>query len=216
MKCRLLVLFFLCILILKSNASAATGPEVPGEEVGIDSLYARFAHNKQFDSAMFDASLLAIRYYPELANTAIEFRHKDIPTLMAARPTIWSVFRKKENRKYRIIISTNAQNRSEQIFRNMSRASRIGILGHEYAHIIDYENLTSPGLILFGIRYLFSKKKIECSTDRVAIERGLGTEVLEFTRQIEKSRLPSDRYLRRKDKYYLSKVEIEHLVSKSF
>ena len=215
MKCRLIVLFFSLFLSLNLLSSTVAEPEDNGSDPVLDSLYACYHLNKSFDSALFQSCLLAIQHYPELRATTITFRHKNIPTLMAARPTWWSIFRKKERRRYTIVISTNAGNSSEQLLSNMSVKGRTGIIGHEYAHISVYEKLSAPGLVWFGIRYILMKKRIERETDRIAIERGLGTEMLEYSKHIRKSKLASRKYLRNKRKYYLSINEIQQLVEKT-
>lgn len=178
-----------------------------------DSLLCYYGNNKTFDSTMLLPALLAIQYYPELKNTHIEFKYKNIPTLMAARPKLWSVFNTKKNRTYVLIISTNPENHSNKLFQNMSLSSKTGILGHEFAHFIDYEQKSNFELLIFGIKYIFSKKKIERETDKVAIERGLGIEMLDYTLHIKKSKLTSKKYRARKKKFYLSETEIRNLVS---
>jgi hypothetical protein len=181
-------------------------------ETQIDSLEKVFGTNKHFDSLLKVPALLAIQHYPELTGTHIEFRYRNIPTLMAARPTIDFLFRKKNKRKYILIISTNPKNHSRKFFHSMSLSAKTGILGHEYAHFLDYENKSNVGLLFFTLRYLLQRKKIERETDKVAIERGLGEEMLNYNLHIRKSKLLSKEYLRKKKKYYLSATEIEKMV----
>lgn len=77
---------------------------------------------------------------------------------------------------------------------------------------MDYENKSNVGLLFFTLRYLLQRKKIERETDKVAIERGLGEEMLNYNLHIKKSKLLSKEYLRKKKKYYLSATEIEKMV----
>lgn len=176
----------------------------------------RFTYNngrKTLDTAMLAPAHIAIQHYPELKDTRIEFKYKKIPTLMAARPKLFSLFGKKENRKYVLIISTNLNNHSKKIFQNMSLTSKIGILGHEYAHILDYEQKTKFGLLKYGINYLFNKKEIERKTDNIAITRGLGNEMLEYNMYLKSCNLTSKKYMAKKKKYYLSVAEIREILS---
>mgnify|MGYP006293448961 CR=1 FL=1 len=203
------VLIPLFLILIPKNLVASD--RLPEDRI-VDSLLNVYSANKMYDSAMLYPILMAIQHYPELQNTAIEFRRGNIPTLMAARPRLSTLFRKKDKREYLVIISTNPVNKSKQIFRNMSLSAKTGILGHEFAHVLCYEQLSSFQIVLFGIRYLFGKRKIEHETDRVAIERGLGEELLNYTMHIKHSKLTCKKYRKRKRKYYLSVSEIQQVV----
>jgi len=175
----------------------------------------RFIHNNRnntLETSMFVPAMLAIQHYPELRNTRIEFRYKKIPTLMAARPKLFSLFGNRKNRKYLLIISTNQNNHCKKLFQNMPLSSKIGILGHEFAHILDYEKKTKFGLIKYGMKYLFNKKEVERKTDYIAISRGLGHEMLDYNLYLKGCNLISRKYLAQKKKYYLSITEIRDLL----
>ena len=203
--------YFIVLFFIPGILSAQQDEILPGVHE-LDSIYHVYGNKKVFDSAMLIPSLLAISYYPELKNARIQFRHKKIPTLMAARPAPGSLLRKREKRLYLIIISTNPDNHSHTLFQNMSVSSKTGIIGHEYAHLLEYEKKSNFGLILYGIQYFFARRKIERETDMTAISRGLGNEMLEYTLHLKTSRLISRKYHKRKKKYYLSAAEIRNLV----
>ena len=200
-------------LSLVSTAQTCTPLSVTSNP---DSIFAKLGANKKFDSSLFEPALLALKYYPELQDVEIEFRRKRLATLMAARPTAGFIFSKKEKRRYIVYIGINAENRCRKIIRNMNCSAKTGIIGHEYAHILSYTQKSNLQMLLFAIRYPFSKKKVERETDRLAIERGLGPQMIDFNRHIWHSEFASKQYLRRKSRYYLSLAEIESAVSGSF
>lgn len=203
------------VLFLMTKIAVPRNGLIMPEKSVLDSILTEYALNKDFDTAMLLPSLLAIQYYPELKDAHIEFRYRKIPTLMAARPRIWSCLGNADNRKYVIFISTNPKNRSHQIFNNMSLKSKTGIIGHEYAHLVDYQNRSGFGMLFFGINYLVNKRSIERDTDKITIERGLGNEMLEYNVHIKECRFASPKYLARKKKYYLSVAEIREMVDQT-
>ena len=179
---------FSCFLILGISGWSREKKSSPEY---IDSLNAELGVNKRFDSLMHKPALLALAHYPELRTTHIEYRYKKLPTLMAARPAFDFLFRSSKKRRYIIFISNNPENNSRQLFRNMSLTAKTGILGHEYAHILEYEKLSNLGMLWYSVNYFMNRRKIERETDRMAIERGLGNEMLEYTTHIKTSQLIS-------------------------
>src|SRR5690554_4123971 len=116
----------------------------------------------------------AISYYPELYDTAIEFKFKNNikKSTMQAQPRFASFFKSRENREYLILISKKIQIEDEEFtMDDIPSDVKIGWLGHELGHIMDYRDRTNVGLIILGIRYLFSSKsikKIERTADTYA------------------------------------------------
>jgi len=170
-----------------------------------------FGCNNEFDSLFLYAHGIALSAYPELNNTSIIYKKAKIKTIMAARPVIWTVFNKKDKRKYKIVLSNNPKNNSDSIFCQISKLALIGILGHEYAHLLSYNEMSTVKLAFFGIKYVINKKKIERETDSMAIQRGFGNELLEFNRFVNESKFVSKNYIERRQNYYLSVNEIERI-----
>jgi hypothetical protein len=199
---------FICLFLVFGFSQEV----IRGQYQDNDSLYMLFFINKDFDSLILIPAMSAIRSYEELRNTHIEFRYKNIRTLMAARPSADFILKKRENRKYIVVVCTDHENSCHQTIRNMSPESRAGILGHEFSHILTYENKSGLGMIGHAVHYAFHKKSIERKTDRITIERGLGKEILSFNHHIRECNFLSKRYLKRKNKNYLSVTEIETLL----
>lgn len=189
----------------------------PCEEIGLQVItMSGNAPAVSYDSALLLPSILALQYYPELEETSIEFRRKKIGTLMAARPKLNFIFRKRAKREYVIFINTLPGNECNHLLKDMTVCAKTGIIGHEYAHILTYEEMSNGRLLLFACTYLFRKKKIERETDLIAVERGLGDQIMDFNRHIFRSEHASKKYLRKKQRNYLSIAEIEMLLIGSF
>ena len=59
-------------------------------------------------------------------------------------------------------------------FYSLSRDEQKGILAHEMAHTLAYTRMSSRQIMLFGLRFAFSKnftRETEHNTDKLAIEK---------------------------------------------
>jgi hypothetical protein len=152
----------------------------------------------------------AIIHYPELAKSRIVFKRKKIGTIMAARPTIWSVFKPASKRKYFILINRQFRN-SEYLFSKLDYNARVGIIGHELAHIVDYNCMNSFQLLQYGINYLINRRKIEHRTDESTVFHGLGIELYQYALKVFDPDVVGRAYFRYKLRNYLSPVRILNL-----
>jgi len=162
------------------------------------------------DTGKFAQPLLAAaEKFPELHGVHITIRRKKIGTLMAALPTPNFLFRRKENRRYVIFITDHPQMNAGPIYNSMSNKAMIGVLGHELSHILSYSTKNNLELIWFGIEYVFNRKNIEADTDIIAISKGFGNELIKYNDYIHNSPHTNSKYLKIKNKYYLTTTEIE-------
>ncbi len=160
----------------------------------------------------------ALSYYPELKNTSIEFKiKKNIKkSTMQARP-IWAfLWKSRKNRSYIILISKKFKIENQE-FNTLDIPSEvfIGWIGHELGHVMDYENRSKLSLILFGIKYIFSKKSIkeaERTADTFAVSHGMANYILATKDFILNNASIAQDYKARIIKYYLSPEEIMELV----
>lgn len=150
--------------------------------------------------------------FPELNGITVEVRRKGIGTLMAARPKPDFIFRKKENRKYVIYITDSPEMNADSVYTNMTLNAQTGVLGHELSHILTYSEKNNFKLILFGIKYAFNRRNIESETDQIAMNRGFGTQLIEYTRYVHRSPHINKRYLQKKNRFYLTAKELEQFV----
>lgn len=133
------------------------------------------------------AILLALRFYPELKNTKIQFVTKNTLTPLSARPSFLSIFKKARKRKYKIIISKRSiQKLDPIIFKNLTFNSQIGVIGHELAHIADFNKMKLKHFIKLAFKH-FSKRSMdsfEFNTDKSCIEHGLGHQLLSWSEEV--------------------------------
>ncbi len=186
-------------------------------EIKREFLLKKYSKNKTFTKNVELPSIVALQYYPELVNANIVFKKHNIPYSMDARPTFWSVFKKPKNRKYIIRINKKLQKNSGFLVDSLNFNAKVGIIGHELAHILFYHERTTIQLFNESIKYLFTKgykRKIERQTDLITIERGLGIQVLEFRKSVDESDLVPQNYKKKQDKYYLSTDEIKEHMNK--
>ncbi len=160
-------------------------------------------------------SLYALSYFNELKNTKIIFSKKKIKTTMLCRPRWDFLFRKKENRVYKIIFNSDSLNSNKVTIDELSFNAQIGVIGHEYSHIIDYMGQSKLDLVKFGFLYLTSKKfkeKLEKKIDKIAIDRGLGWQIYDFSRYVLDESSANDEYKEYKATYYYTPTEINSII----
>ncbi len=180
-------------------------------------LEERFGKKKRFLKSIELSSLAAISHYPELSETTIRFKRTALHYSMNARPTFWSIFKHSANRTYIIRVNNRLTQESGLIADSLDFNAQVGLLGHEFAHISDYQTKNSFQLLrdLFG--YAFSKKykiKFERETDQRTLEHGLVCQSIAFSEFIEDTTMVSKKYKKRLSKYYLNlkeKIDFLHI-----
>lgn len=173
----------------------------------IDSLEKIEGINKVFFKNIQLPALTALQYFPELDSVPICFTRKKLGTIMAARPRLNFLFRKKTNREYFILLNKKPCY-SDSVFYNLSFNAQVGIIGHELSHVDYYTHLSNFGIIVFGFRYLFMKKEIERETDRTAIQHHLGWQLYDARRHVLLNKNIDNYYRHNKISHYLSPTEI--------
>ena len=162
----------------------------------------------------------AISFYPELYDTSIEFKFKDNikKSTMQAQPRFASFFRAKENREYIILISRKIQIEGEEFtMKDIPSDVKIGWIGHELGHVMDYRERTNVGMIIFGFKYLFSPihiKEVERAADTYAIAHGMGDYILKTKNFILENAHLSEKYKVRIRNLYISPEEVMELINK--
>ncbi|MEY4926506.1 MAG: hypothetical protein RI894_942 [Bacteroidota bacterium] len=179
-----------------------------------DSLWqymARYGKNKRFIESLTLQTLIALSYYPELRDVSIRFKFKNIKTTMQARPTTTSILNAKKKRVYTIFIDKKIINRRGVNIMTAPFNAQIGILGHELAHISDYESCSNVGILRFGFDYLDKRKKknIEHYTDLITVAHGLGWQLYDWSNFVFEDSGADEKYLKFKAKYYLKPKEIQ-------
>ena len=175
----------------------------------IDTLRSQFNYNKFFYEKYELQTLIALSYFPELKNTKISFRRREFRTTMAARPKGIEVFRAKGKRHY--IIYINDYPSSKVSPDSVSFNAQIGVIGHELAHLVDYEQTSSLKMLVVGFSYLNKKfrTKFERATDLRTINHGLLWQCYDFALYVHNSSIAPTEYINYKKKFYMSPEEIK-------
>lgn len=184
------------------------------------------AQNIQFENKVIPKNLEkevmeALSFYPELAETGIEFKFKDNikKSTMQAQPRFASFFKNKKNREYLILISRNIQIDGEHFtMDDIPSDVKVGWIGHELGHVIDYSQRTNVGMLIFGIKYLFSSahiKEVERAADTYAIAHGMGDYILKTKNFILEHADLSEKYKERIRRLYISPEEVMELINEN-
>lgn len=177
--------------------------------------------NKMIPKNIEKEALEALSFYPELAETAIEFKFKDNikKSTMQAQPRFASFFKSKENREYVILISRNIQIEGEKFtMDDIPSDVKVGWIGHELGHVLDYSHRTNVGMLIFGIKYLFSSthiKEVERAADTFAISHGMGDYILKTKNFILENADLSEKYKERIRRLYISPEEVMELINEN-
>ncbi len=199
---------------------AKIAPRTFDKMVYKDSIWhylARYGKNKRFVEVLQLQTLIALSFYPELKDVKIRFKRQNIKTTMQARPTTTSILDGKKKRVYIIYIDTKIKNKKGVDITHAPFNAQIGILGHELAHISDYESCTNAGIMRFGLDYLDKKKKqnIEHYTDLITISHGLGWQLYDWSKFVFDESGANPKYLKFKAKYYLEPEEIKAAIEEA-
>lgn len=215
----LLNLFLLTILLsFKVDAQHQLFDPVPTPEwieENIDSLRSELLVNKKVPDDFEHSILAALLYYPDLKKTHINFKRSALTTTMAALPRAGGIFRSRENRRYSIIINHKKNKRKAPLLRNIPFEARVGVMGHELGHIVDYSRKSFIQIVSNGIAYFVSngfKRNLEHKIDRIAINRGLGQELYSFRQYVEEEAKTTEEYRKFKNNIYLSSSDIAKII----
>lgn len=175
--------------------------------------------NKIIPESIRDEVIAALEFFPELYDTPIEFKFKDRikKSTMQAQPKFSSIFKSKKKRGYIIKISRQIQIEDENFtMDDIPSLVKIGWIGHELGHIMDYQDRSSFGLIILGAKYLLSKKsirKVERTADTYAIAHGMGDYILRTKNFILDNADISGTYKARIRRLYISPEEVMELIN---
>jgi len=220
----LIFLFSWSILLVENQAIAQDTIEIAPEisthflqqENYIDSLsdyrklYKRSKRIQKKEEMLELAFYVALRYYPELKDTKISVKLKKIKSTMMAQPDADFIVKSKNDRKYRILINSSKEFNGMN-YEDLSFNSLVGWIGHELAHITEYNQKSNGQLVHFISNYLFSRKHLkhtENSADKETVKRGLGYSLYEGVTFLFKNPKIFKNYKERNEEYYLSPTEI--------
>ncbi len=211
----LIIAFFFPIFSFGQDYTSWNCPDSLTLSLNKDSLEAEFGKNKEIPEGIEVATLYALSFYPELKNTIIKFKEKRIKTTLNVRPTFFSlIFKKRENRRY-IVRINNSNDDKKVIISNVPFNASIGLLGHEFGHISDYNDKGFFGVLGRGFAYLSKTKRVEYENeiDEITIEKGLGKALYRWSLFVLEQSNASEEYKEFKRQTYLTPEDILHAVN---
>ena len=163
-----------------------------------------FGVNKSIIPRFKLQTLIALSFYPELRNMNIEFRYKEISTTMQCQPTISSIL-KKNKHKY-IININNKKNFKGVLIDDVPFNAQIGLIGHEIAHIVDFEEDNKRKFLNRCFDYLKekTKKEYESYVDLLTIKSGLGWQLYDWAFFSLNNSISTTKYKDFKSKIYMT------------
>ena len=205
----LLLCFFSTVLFGQTN---------PGEsylrrenfENYLPELKSEFGNKKIIPKELELECLVALSYYPELENTAIEFKFGDLNFTMISKPKFMSFLKERDDREYVILIQRPGRSEKNVEWKELSFNAMVGWIGHELGHVVHYSHKSNGGIIFTGVKYAFPayRRKMERFTDQLAIQHELGYalyEGVDYTINISHA---TEHYRNNQMKYYLHPEEI--------
>ena len=119
----------------------------------------------------------ALQYFPELDSIRIQFiQKKRFHFTVASLINRRSLFGPRAKRSFTIIINTQVPLEFDHgLFSKLPQNLQIGLLGHELAHIVDYQQRNFFQVVKILIFYLIPSRKqtFERSIDIIAIKHGM-------------------------------------------
>ena len=183
----------------------------------LDSLKSIFAPTKTALNEYELVTFSTLSYYPELIDTRISFKKARIKTTLNARPALHSLlFQSKKNRHY--IIRINNHTRDSIInFNAIPFNAKLGLFGHEFAHIMDYQdkNIFQITKRLLAYSTKKTKSKFEKEIDLSAINRGLGWQLHAWSTYVLFDSNASSKYKEFKKEVYLTPSQIKDIMQNS-
>ncbi|RMA58547.1 hypothetical protein [Ulvibacter antarcticus] len=176
-------------------------------------------NNKSIPENIYKEAITALSFYPELKDAEISFKFKENikKSTMQAQPTWTSFFKGRKNRSYIILISQQIQIDGESFtIEDIPGDVLIGWLGHELGHVMDYRDRSNVGMLIFGIKYLYSGshiQEVERAADTYAIAHGMGDYILQTKNFILDHAHISEKYKERLRRLYMSPEEVMHLIN---
>lgn len=163
-------------------------PEMIGD-LELANLNEQYGKHKILPLGFEKQALIALSFFPELANISIEFKVTETMTPLASRPTLWSAFKKPRNRHYLITISSKSSGIMDSILLgNLNYNAQIGVLAHELSHVSDYNTKNFWQFLRLGFGLLSSSymDKFEFNTDQICIDHGAGYQLLAWSENTRK------------------------------
>jgi len=212
----LLKIFFILLLVviadnIKAQSDSAT---TFSPDYNIDSLKKNYGQNKELLKEYELQTLSALSYYPELSEENIRFTYGAINSTAQTTVTVGSIL-KKINKQY-IIIINNDLKKTGLLLSDASFNEQVALIGHELAHVVDFQDRGFFDMVWWGISYLIVKQRtrIEIRADLTTIRHGLGWPLYQWADFVLNHSSANRRYLKMKRTKYLQPNEMLEYMKK--
>jgi hypothetical protein len=148
------------------------------------SYYAGFSNHKLIPPQINHQVLIALSHFPELKETAIEFRIRKAHVPLTTMPYMITILKRKVKRKYIITISNKSTEMlSAILLDSLSYNAQIGVLGHELSHVSDFSKKNLWQFIKIAVGHLSGRyvDRFEYNTDLICINHNLGYQLLSWS-----------------------------------
>lgn len=187
----------------------------------IADLRREFGIKKELPPGFELQTLLALSYYPELKEVAIQFKYKNTLIPLSSRPNALTIFEKKEQWVYQVIISSESTANMEPILiHHLPFNAQVGIIAHELGHTVHYQQFDFWQMLKFGILYAVNgnfRAVHERSTDETVIYHSLGWQLFEYAKFVRTDATTAKHYETSKDfldKNYLTPTDVLEVMSR--
>lgn len=206
------VLFFLCLSTFAQETFVPAKCDSSYYASILDSLKKAYPNTGNISPEFELPFYAAISHYPELNKTNIEMKLKKFNFCMAARPAK-KLLANRKKRIYRIYVNIKKD------FGGISPTTlkfnqKVGVIGHELAHVLDYSKKSLGQLVGTGIGYLFVvyRRNIEKKTDMETIAHGLGWQLYDYKDLLFNETCATEKYKKKTACVYLSEEELKELI----
>lgn len=127
------------------------------------------------------------KYFIELTSNKISIIIKRKQSPLSTMPSVWNIFRKKKNWRFKIYISNKSTKRLNKIlFDSLGINAQVGVLGHEFSHIQDFVRHNRWYMFKVVFWHLSTAKtdSFEYQTDLICIQQGLGFQLLSWSKEV--------------------------------
>jgi hypothetical protein len=174
------VYLFVAVLLLPALGHSQPDPVPMGtipDSAGFAALRAAYAKNKKIPAAFEREIYSALSFFPALKDHRIDFVLRKGYAPLSSRPSFGGLLRSARKRKYKVFISTGSGRSWDSILLDKAPyAARIGVLGHELAHVLNFSRMSGVELGWLGVCHVSKSymNRFEFRTDSLAIAQGMG------------------------------------------
>lgn len=131
---------------------------------------------------------LCLKNFQEIPSKNIRIKKRKQLIPLTTIPSVWNLFRQRQNWTYKVNISTKTIDKlSPILYDNLSHNGKIGVLAHELSHVHDFHINKKSYLLKVFFSHASSKKMdaFEYNTDLICIQQGMGMYLLAWSNDVK-------------------------------